>query len=395
MEGYLQIQNTQKNNQNTIIKVIGVGGGGGNAVDYMYSLNVANISYLLCNTDRQHLNSCKVPNTICLGAGLGAGNKPEVAQQAAIDSAEEIREALSDGTQMVFVTAGMGGGTGTGAAPVIAGIAKEMDILTVGIVTIPFLFEGKQKILKAIRGVEELRKNVDAMLVVKNEKLREVFPGMSLSDAFRRADQTLSTSTRSISELVTIPGIINVDFADVRTTLKDGGVSIIIRGFASKEEGVEVAMDNALKSPLVNTDNFHQALRVLFLISFKPGCGPDVDVTESIKNTITAQLNPEFEMIWGICERDDEGMENDICFTLLASGFHADAMELKEYEDSETRAKKERQEKEMIESYYGDSEIDLIGRAHYNTLVFSDSEMDDNDFITFVIDTPTLVMWMK
>lgn len=246
MEDQLLNIKEKTDEQPTIIKVIGVGGGGGNAVNYMYNQHVKHVSYLLCNTDRQHLNKCDVPHTICLGQnttrGLGAGNNPKLAREAAEESAEEIKEALSDGTEMVFITAGMGGGTGTGAAPAIARIAMDMGILTVGIVTIPFLFEGRSKILQAINGVEEFKKNVDAILVVNNQRLYKIYSDMKITEAFRKADETLTTSTQAISELITIPGVVNLDFNDVKRTLKSGGVSIITRGFASAEEGLEVAI---------------------------------------------------------------------------------------------------------------------------------------------------------
>ena len=224
MSELLNISSKKKDEIPTIIKVIGVGGGGGNAVNYMYGQDVDHVSYLLCNTDRQHLLECNVPDTIVLGQkttkGLGAGNRPEVAHAAAEESAEEIREALNDGTEMVFITAGMGGGTGTGAAPVIARIAKDMGKLTVGVVTIPFVFEGRVKILQAIQGVEELAKNVDALLVIKNELLYRVYPDLTITEAFKKADDVVTTSTRAIAEMITIKGAINLDFADVRTTLQ-------------------------------------------------------------------------------------------------------------------------------------------------------------------------------
>lgn len=379
--------------QRVIIKVIGVGGGGGNAVNYMYTLGIENVSFLLCNTDREHLNRCHVPDTICLGEkttkGLGAGNDPLKAKEAAEESREEIETALSDGTEMVFITAGMGGGTGTGAAPVIASIAKEMGILTVGIVTIPFLFEGRRKILQALEGVEKMKRNVDAILVVNNELLNKVYSGLKVTEALRKSDETLATSTRSISEMVTITTQINVDMADVKATLQNGGVSIITRGFASQEEGVAVAVERALKSPLLNTSNFDRASRLLYLITFKEGTEPDIDMTETMKD-ITAQLN-NFEFIWGYGEHPSDKMEGDIGFTLLASGFKSldEVMGLGTYNMKELQSTIE-EENKLIGEYYTKYDEDA-GVGAYETIIFSDELLTNHQFITLVNSTPTLL----
>lgn len=369
----------------TIIKVIGVGGGGGNAVNYMYSQNVKNVSYLLCNTDRQHLLKSTIPDTIVLGehttGGLGAGNNPELAKKAAEESRDEIEEALDDGTRMVFITAGMGGGTGTGAAPVIARIAKDKGILTVGIVTIPFVFEGKKKILQAIRGVEELQKNVDAILVVQNELLYKVYPDLTISEAFKRADETLTTSARSISELITLPAVVNVDFADVRTTLLDGGVSIITRGFASKAEGIKVAIDRALQSPLVNTTNFDKATRVLFLITYKEGSEPKAEVVKDLERA-TSRIKKEFNFIWGYSQRDEEYMEDELGITILASGFDKEDLHLDTYTQE--------QEKLIIETWYPAATSGSRNFTSYRSVIFTPDELDDDSFIAYIADTPTL-----
>ena len=225
-----------------IIKVIGVGGGGGNAVKHMYKQGIHDVTFVLCNTDSQALNKSDIPIKIQLGrqttGGLGAGNDPKVAREAAEESIEDIKNLFNDGTQMVFVTAGMGGGTGTGAAPVVARTAKEMGLLTVGIVTIPFLFEKRKKIIQALEGVEEMRKSVDALLVINNERLREIYTdGMTtLKDAYAKADDILSIATKSIAEIITMEGIINLDFRDVKKILKDGGVAIMSTGKARGEK---------------------------------------------------------------------------------------------------------------------------------------------------------------
>ncbi|MFA7141399.1 MAG: cell division protein FtsZ, partial [Proteiniphilum sp.] len=214
-----------------IIKVIGVGGGGGNAVNHMFQEGIHDVSFALCNTDNQALMESPVPVKVQLGqhttGGLGAGNKPEVARKAAEESVPLIEDLLNDGTKMVFITAGMGGGTGTGAAPVVARVAKEMGILTVGIVTIPFMFEGPRKIVQALKGVEEIARNVDALLVINNERLRDIYCDLTMLNAFAKADDTLATAARSIAEIITVHGHVNLDFADVETTLKDGGVAIM------------------------------------------------------------------------------------------------------------------------------------------------------------------------
>lgn len=389
--GVLPIKDKAKN-QRTIIKVIGVGGGGGNAVNYMYKQNVENVSFLLCNTDQQHLNACDVPDTICLGMkttkGLGAGNNPRLAHDAAEESEAEVRETLNDGTEMVFITAGMGGGTGTGAAPVIARIAKEMGILTVGIVTIPFLFEGRSKILQAIDGVEELKKNVDAILVVNNELLNKIYPDLKMTEGFRKADETLTTSTRSISEMITIPGVVNLDFNDVKTTLQSGGVSIITRGFASEEEGLKKAMQEALSSPLLNTSNFSQATRLLIQITYKAEHEPSTKMAEELKD-MTAKITTNFDFIWGMCERNDETMENDLGFILLASGFDDSVMFAEEYLEQNPKRSKE-EEDTKIGDYYGDDLSQGNTYKEYETVIFTDEMMTNNGFITLVNQRPTL-----
>ena len=255
--------------ENCIIKVIGVGGGGGNAVNHMYRNSIHDVTFVLCNTDRQALNNSPVPVHIQLGKeGLGAGNIPEVARKAAEESIDDIRGMLNDGTKMSFITAGMGGGTGTGAAPVIARISKELGILTVGIVTIPFCFEGANKIDQALDGVEEMAKHVDALLVINNERLRQIYPDVSVLNAFARADDTLNIAVRSITEIITFHGLINLDFNDVRTVLKDGGVAIMSTGYGEGEGRVKKAIKDALTSPLLNDNDVFNSKKILLNISF-------------------------------------------------------------------------------------------------------------------------------
>ena len=258
--------------ENSIIKVIGVGGGGGNAVNHMYREGIHDVTFVLCNTDAQALNDSPVPVHLQLGKeGLGAGNRPAKARAAAEESEEDIKKVLNDGTRMAFITAGMGGGTGTGAAPVIARVSKELGILTVGIVTIPFRFEGDRKIDQALDGVEEMSKHVDALLVINNERLREIYPELTVLDAFGKADDTLSVAAKSIAEIITVHGLINLDFNDVKTVLKDGGVAIMSTGYGEGEGRVRKAIDDALNSPLLNENDVFNSKKILLSISFSGG----------------------------------------------------------------------------------------------------------------------------
>ena len=246
-----------------IIKVIGVGGGGGNAVNYMYRMGIHDVNFVVCNTDCKALMDSPVPVRLQLGnEGLGAGNRPERAKKAAEESIDRIREMLDDGTKMVFITAGMGGCTGTGAAPVIAHEAKEKGILTVGIVTIPFRFEGNKKIDQALDGVDAIRKEVDALLVINNEKLREIYPDLTIRSAFQKADNTLSVAARSIAEIITMHGIINLDFQDVGTVLRDGGVALMSTGFGEGTGRVTAAINEALHSPLLNNNDIFNSRKI-------------------------------------------------------------------------------------------------------------------------------------
>lgn len=255
----------------SLIKVIGVGGGGGNAVNYMYGQNIRNVSFVVCNTDKQALETSPVPNKVILGysicKGRGAGNKPEVGRECAEADTDKIRELFCDGTEMVFVTAGMGGGTGTGAAPVVARVAKEAGMLTIGIVTVPFMFEGEKKILKAIEGAEEMKKHVDALLVINNQNLIDLYRDYDFFNAFSKADDTLANAARSISEIISEKCYINVDFEDVRTTLKDAGTAIISTATGDGDNRVADAINNALTSPLLKRHNIKSAKRLLLKFS--------------------------------------------------------------------------------------------------------------------------------
>lgn len=307
-----------------IIKVIGVGGGGNNAVNHMYEQGIDKVSFVVCNTDRQALNNSPIQTRVLIGPkttrGLGAGNKPERAREAAEESADDIAALFNDETKMVFITAGMGGGTGTGAAPIVARIARDRGLLTIGIVTIPFLFEGNKKILKALDGAEEMSKYVDALLVVNNEQLTEIYPDLDWMNAFGKADDTLANAARSISELITCDGYMNLDFEDVNTTLRDGGAAIISTGYGEGEHRVSKAIDDALHSPLLKNRDINGSKKLLFNLYYSREAdipfvmGEAKELTSFISN-----IDPGVDVIYGI--GFDETLGNKIKITILAAGF--------------------------------------------------------------------------
>lgn len=303
--------------EDAIIKVMGIGGGGCNAVNHMYEEGINGVSLLVCNTDKQALHNSAVPAKLQLGPGLGAGGHPEKAQQYAEENRDRIKEALDDGTQMLFLTAGMGGGTGTGATAVVASVAKEMGILTVGIVTIPFLFEGKIKMDKAKRGIENLSQNVDALLVINNEKLRMIYPDFNLLNAFKKADDVVCNAARSIAEIITIPGYINTDFADVYNTLKDGNVAVMNVGQASGEKRIANAIQNALTSPLINND-VHGARRILLQFYCSKEAAIEMQEIDQI-NAFIKEVGDDIEVQWGASIDDTLG--DAVRVTIIATGF--------------------------------------------------------------------------
>ena len=308
-----------------IIKVIGVGGGGNNAINHMYEQNIKGVSFVVCNTDLQALNGSKVPTKVLIGPnitkGLGAGNIPEVARQAAEESADEIAKLFDDETKMVFITAGMGGGTGTGAAPVVAKIAKEHNVLTIGIVTIPFLFEGEKKIIKALNGAEEMSKHVDALLIINNERLPEIYSELDFLNAFGKADDTLSTAARSISELITCEGRINLDFNDEKTTLENGGVAIISSGYGEGERRMTKAIEDALNSPLLKNRDVYGSKRILVNIYFSREAQTKFVMSEVDEmREFMCNFAPEVDVIWGVAF--DETLGEKVKVTILASGFN-------------------------------------------------------------------------
>ncbi len=304
--------------EDTIIKVMGIGGGGCNAVNYMYQKGIKDVSFLVCNTDRAALGKSSVPAKLQLGTGLGAGGEPTKAQQYAEESRDRIREALDDGTKMLFITAGMGGGTGTGASAVVAEIAQEMGILTVGIVTIPFAFEGAIKIRKAMTGVARLAKHVDALLIINNEKLKQIYPDLEFLNAFSKSDDVVCNAAKSIAEIITIPGYINTDFADVYNTLKDGNMAIMNVGEASGENRITEAINDALNSPLINTNDVHGAKRVLMQFYFSNSQAIKMNEIDQIKHFIE-EVGDEVEVQWGATI--DDSLGETVRVTIIATGY--------------------------------------------------------------------------
>ena len=309
-------------NQSSIIKVIGVGGGGSNAVTHMYRQGIKGVDFIICNTDAQAMESSPVPTKIQLGAnltgGLGAGAVPSIGKNSALENVQDIRAILEKGTKMLFITAGLGGGTGTGAAPVIASVSKELGILTVGIVTLPFSFEGRKRKQHAEQGIAELKKYVDALLIICNDKLRLLFGDQRLSAAFGHADDVLTNAAKGIAEIITVTGYINVDFEDVRTVMKDSGVAIMGSGLANGENRALKAIEMALNSPLLNDNNIEGANNLLLYIA----SGKEeitMDEVSEITDYIQEMTKNSAEVIWG--NGIDESLDDNISVTIIATGF--------------------------------------------------------------------------
>jgi cell division protein FtsZ len=307
----------------SIIKVIGVGGGGSNAVNHMFSQGIKDVEFVVCNTDSQALKISSVPNKIQIGTnlteGLGAGANPEVGKNAAIESKEDIRDLLGNDTKMVFITAGMGGGTGTGAAPVIAKIAKEMDILTVGIVTAPFAFEGKKKFQQAQKGIEDLKESCDTVLVILNDKLREIYGNLSIGNAFGQADNILTTAAKGIAEIITVAGYVNVDFQDVRTVMHNAGAAVMGSAQTKGENRARKAAEEALSSPLLDNRDILGAQKILLSIVSGEQAELQMDELSEITEYIQEQAGEDAEVIFG--HGVDPELEDYIRVTVIATGF--------------------------------------------------------------------------
>lgn len=363
----------------SIIKVIGVGGGGGNAVNHMFKEGIGGVNFVLCNTDSKALADSPVPHRLRLGKdGLGAGNDPARAKAAAEESIDSIRKLLTDGTKMVFITAGMGGGTGTGAAPIIAHEAKEMGILTVGIVTIPFRFEGVRKIDKALDGVEAMSKEVDALLVVNNERLRSVYPELSLLNAFEKADNTLTVAARSIADIITMRGVMNLDFQDVCTMMRDSGVAIISTGYAEGEGRVTRAIEDALNSPLLNNNDIFKSKRVLLSIAFsnvEEGSNLMMDEMNEV-DEFMVKFPSDVEVKWGLSVNPDLGAKVKV--TILATGFALSSVpgiEEKHEEDSEEKV-------DRRDRFYPPGDVGGIPTRRHKIYFFDAINLDNEEVIS-------------
>lgn len=320
--------------KSSIIKVIGVGGGGGNAVNHMYRQGITGVDFIICNTDAQALEFSPIPNKVQLGAslteGMGAGAQPEVGKNSAIENIDDIKAMLGSTTKMLFITAGMGGGTGTGASPIIAKAAKELGILTVAIITTPFAFEGKRRKMQADDGMEELKKYVDSYLVISNDRLREIFGNLTLGSAFAQADDILTTAAKGIAEIITVPGYINVDFKDVSTVMKDSGVSIMGSFSADGENRALVAVEGALASPLLKDNEIEGARYILLNIS--SGLREvTMDEVSIITDYIQDKAGLSADLIWGNCI--DENLGDNLSVTIIATGFQTTEQRAKDKEN--------------------------------------------------------------
>lgn len=381
-----------------IIKVIGVGGGGGNAVNYMFQQKIPHIQFVVCNTDKQALERSPVPNQLLLGFeithGLGAGNIPDVGRQCAEASEDEIRALFNDQTEMVFITATMGGGTGTGAAPVVARIAKEAGMLTIGIVTVPFYFEGEKKILKALEGAKELKKHVDALLIINNENLIELYKDWNFFNAFSKADDTLANAARSISEIISESCYVNVDFQDVKTTLKDSGSAIISTAIGEGEHRITSAIESALHSPLLKAHDITTSKRLMLKFMCSKDSENPIRAEEIAEITaFTSQLSG-IDVKWGI--GDDPSLGDKVKITVLASGFDVTIAEgdenkktivLKNEPENKTElSQKQKEQENEIAKVYGMDKVkqqqQLAAKMKY--AVLTPSQFDDHEVIAML-----------
>ena len=389
-----------------IIKVIGVGGGGGNAVKNMYRTGIQDVSFVLCNTDNQALNKSEIPVKLQIGRnttkGLGAGNDPEVARLAAEENIEDIRQQFQDGTEMVFITAGMGGGTGTGAAPVVAREAKNAGVLTVGVVTIPFKFELRPKIVQALKGVDAISKHVDALLVINNERIFDIYQNCNVHDAFHRVDDTLTIAVKSISEIITAEGIINLDFRDVSKVLRNGGVAIMSYGLGKGERRLAEAIENALHSPLLNDNDIYNSKKILFNIYGSTKHPLMVEEMEEISRFTDRFVSKDIEVIWGLAT--DDNLDEEVKITILATGFGVSNIpgmsnttievnntpQEKREETPEEKAKRledEQKSTEMITQYYGDNK--LAAKRIIHSFVMKGDDLFNDDLIDAIDSLPT------
>ncbi len=380
-----------------IIKVIGVGGGGSNAVRNMFRKGIHNVSFAVCNTDMQALQNSPIPKKIQLGEkiteGLGAGNDPEVARRAAEESIEEIKNLFNDGTKMAFITAGMGGGTGTGAAPVVAKVARDLGILTIGIVTIPFKFEMTGKIKQALRGVIEISKHVDALLVINNQRLIDIYPKLNVAEGFRIVDDVLTTATKSIAEIITARGTINLDFRDVKKILQNGGVAIMSYGIEKGEMRVSRAFRSAMHSPLLNDNDIYKSKKILFNIYENPNDPIRVEEMGEVEAFMEQFKDENIELIWGLSQ-DQHLNEGEVKVTVLATGFGMkdipDMRPVIEKDDAIkqelTRAELEKIEKENKKL---DSMLEAFYKPDFKVYIFKGDDMNNEELLSALDNSPT------
>ena len=380
-----------------IIKVVGVGGGGSNAVHNMYRKGIHNVSFAVCNTDLQAMCNSPIPKKLQLGEklteGHGAGNDPAIARQAAEESREEIEKLFDDGTKMTFITATMGGGTGTGAAPVVAGVARSKGILTVGIVTIPFRFEMANKIKQALRGVIEMSKHVDALIVINNQRLIDMYPKMTVEEGFKTVDDVLTTATKSIAEIITTRGGINTDFRDVSKILKNGGVAIMSYGIAKGEMRVSRAFHNALHSPLLNNSDIYKAKKILFNIYGNPNSPMLVEEMGEIEAFMQKFTDKNIELIWGYSQDHNLG-DGEVKVTVLATGFgmkdipgiEPEVRAIKEEEKTISQQDKERIKQEEAKL---DHMVSVLYKPDYKVYIFKGDEIYNEEFIAALDNSPT------
>lgn len=377
------------------IMVLGVGGGGNNAINHMYTqAKIQGVSFVVVNTDDMALRTSPVPHKLLIGPnttkGLGAGNKPERAREAAEESAEDIAALFTPEIDMVFITAGMGGGTGTGAGPVVARIARERGLLTIGIVTIPFRFEGMRKISKAIAGADEMGRHVDALLIINNERLSEIYPDLEFDSAFAKADDILAVAAQSISEIITSPGKINLDMNDVDTTLRDGGTALISIGYGEGENRVTSAIEDALHSPLLKNTDIFSSKRLLFRLAYSPKAQVKLKASESQQlDDFVSKIDKDVDVIWGISY--DESLGDKVKFTILAAGFDVTVRENKNPADTIRITTPTRKGQvndtnidiDRIREYYGDEKVDEMQRQRdiMNYIILEPEQLDNDEAI--------------
>lgn len=376
------------------IKVIGIGGGGVNAVDYMYKCGIKGVNFAVCNTDEQSFDDVTVPVKVKLGSGEGAGGVPETAMAEFEKSASEVEKLLTDGTRMVFISAGMGGGTGSGAGPLLAKMAKERGLLTVGIVTIPFLYEKIPRIKQALEAVERMSQNVDALILINNERLKDVYPDFDLTDAFKKPNEVLAMAVKSIAEIITVKGIINRDFKDVTTTMKDSGVALVSYGFGKGEGRLDMAIEEALHSPLLNNSDIYNAKRILIYISFKRDSHFKVEELNKSVDVFMAKFDNRIKMNWGFGIDDSLTDEQEVKFTIIATGFGLEA--IPDLMNVKTKADENEEEENIeivqrIEDIYNKkftSDPKLSRVLESKIIILSINELDDENLIAYIEKFP-------